>query len=108
MCQRYFQKSYDVTDKPGTVTYTNSVHWFPDATTLWAGTTIGLPVQMRTQPSCTVYSPVDGATGYLVNGGSNKSCYSSSAISNLLLSSWAVSISQSSDCYAHYTLSSEL
>jgi hypothetical protein len=69
LCQRYFQKSYDiVTDKLGTTTTTGEVRWASGASAPGeSAPTIMLPVVMRTTPTVTFYSANNGASGYVYN-----------------------------------------
>ena len=68
LCQRYFQKSYDIlVDKLGTVTTTGEVRWVSSAVAGEAAPTVMLPVVMRTTPTITFYSPNNGASGFVYN-----------------------------------------
>ena len=62
LCRRYFSKSYPSGVTPGTVTnlgITRTVH--PLQTNIVNG--IPFPVEMRSAPSITIYSPTSGASG---------------------------------------------
>ena len=66
LCQRYYQKSYDLTTVPGTVTSTGmSAVYVTGVTT--AGNSLSCYVKfapyMRIAPTCAVYSTVTGAKG---------------------------------------------
>ena len=62
LCQAFYQKSYDYSVLPGTVTnlgITRTVH--PFQTNVITGLTF--PIKMRATPSITIYSPISGASG---------------------------------------------
>lgn len=64
LCQRYYQKSYDViVDKPGIITTAGEVRWQAAGTGGESCPTIMLPVVMRTTPTLTFYSPTTGTSG---------------------------------------------
>lgn len=69
LCQRYFQKSYDIlVDKLGTTTTAGEVRWVSSATGAGeAAPTVMLPVVMRTTPTVTFYSANNGASGFVYN-----------------------------------------
>ena len=66
LCQRYFEKSYDLGAGIGSVTVAGAVRWV-----VWASGTFGLrlPTQLRVpkrvDPTVTIYSPVTGSAGFL-------------------------------------------
>jgi len=65
-CQRYFEKSYDVDDAPGTATYLGSVQFQPPRTS----TNVRVPglvfsVRKRAQPSVEVYAVISGGAGLI-------------------------------------------
>tara|TARA_B100000214_G_scaffold364150_1_gene330405 strand:+ start:329 stop:1459 length:1131 start_codon:yes stop_codon:yes gene_type:complete len=66
LCQRYYQQSYEHGTSAGTSTNTNTIVWYPDATTNYASVSFGLPCVMRTQPTVTIYSST-GASGKIRN-----------------------------------------
>lgn len=66
-CQRFYEKSYDITTDPGTVTPTgfafagNSYSWTAGAT----GPSVYFKSQKRTSPTITTYSTVTGTSGQM-------------------------------------------
>lgn len=70
-CQRYYEKSYNVNDNPGTVTTSGSVSTIalglPVA--VYAGCiNVGFCVKKRASPALTFYSPQTGASGVIRDG----------------------------------------
>ena len=63
-CQRYFSKSYDYSDAPGTVTQTGAMYERNETGTTVSNRAvqISFPVEMRTNPTATVYS-LNGTSG---------------------------------------------
>ena len=57
LCQRYFQKSYDIETAVGTATYNGYVNWNWQALSNYGTVNIILPVRMRASPTCTNYNP---------------------------------------------------
>lgn len=73
-CQRYFEKSYDLDVDPGTVTPAG--HYIDRAPgTITDYLYVSMPTSKRTNPSITLYSTNDGASGnwYDNSGGTNRS-----------------------------------
>jgi hypothetical protein len=71
-CQRYFSKSYNSDVAPGTVTDVGATFYktaFTDSFQTWM---VFFPVQMRSTPTMTFYSPADGATGNSSVSGTNR------------------------------------
>lgn len=68
MCQRYFAKSYNQGTNPATATATGSVGMAAIVTTA-NGNIIParFPVEMRTTPTVTIYSPNTGTSGKISN-----------------------------------------
>jgi hypothetical protein len=66
-CMRYFQKSYEQATNPATATAINAIVIFQQANVAYGSYAAGikLPVVMRTSPTYTVYSPVDGTTSVM-------------------------------------------
>ena len=63
LCQRYYEKSYAIDTKPGTVTTSaTTVAVFPAAYATYF--VCSFQVSKRTTPTMTAYSPTSGATGY--------------------------------------------
>ena len=63
--ERYFQKTYNYDDVPGTATDAGRIEWWNTGTT--ARYTLNYS-QMRASPTGTTFSPSDGAAGYVRNG----------------------------------------
>jgi hypothetical protein len=57
MCQRYYQKSYDIETAAGTATRTGVINWNWGTMTTYATASIVLPVRMRASPTVTNYNP---------------------------------------------------
>jgi hypothetical protein len=57
MCQRYYQKSYDIETAAGTATRTGFINWNWGSMTSYATAYIVLPVRMRASPTVTNYNP---------------------------------------------------
>jgi hypothetical protein len=107
-CQRYFSKSYNADVAPATVTDVGATFYktaFTDSFQTWM---IFFPVQMRSTPTLTFYSPADGATGVASVSGTNRATTAagqtgasasgvyinniSIASANLIKSHWTASI----------------
>jgi hypothetical protein len=56
LCQRYFEKSYNVDVAIGTSTDTGMVVWFPDAAQSYTSRTAFFKVTKRATPTVTIYS----------------------------------------------------
>lgn len=72
LCQRYYWKSYDLDTVPGSSTsigYTAFQLDDVDAATRSFVVVVEFPVVMRTIPTITCYSYLNGASGYVVAGG---------------------------------------
>jgi hypothetical protein len=110
LCQRYFQKSYNVDVAPASLTY-NGAEVFRVAVSSETRTAY-YRVDMRANPTLTIYSPDNGASGVWRNG--------TSAANNVTIaySNWGGSrsfgweiqsgASTSQQCYGHWTASAEL
>jgi hypothetical protein len=110
-CQRYFWKSYEIGDAPGSAPKLNSViARFVDATTSYGS--IQVPyVNLRANPTKTIYSPQSGATGKLISDNLvdiNANSESISSHGGGWIYAGAVSISGGTSCRAHLTLDAEL
>jgi hypothetical protein len=74
-CQRYFQKSYQYTDAPGTVTNQGSIMAAPDANVSYKSfPNVIFPTIMRSPTTLTVYNPATGVAGLATairNGATN-------------------------------------
>jgi hypothetical protein len=107
LCQRYFCKSYDIADAPGTVTDAGAIYT--------ASATVGLspigqstrfPVPMRGTPVITIYNPVTGNSNSSRRSNSNVT----PTIINIGRSGFAFESPGTSAYFAsgHYTASAEL
>jgi hypothetical protein len=65
LCQRYFQKSYNITHDPGTVTNEGAFAFQYNGTSFDVG--IIYPTRMRVAATPAVYSPGSGASGNIRN-----------------------------------------
>lgn len=79
LCQRYYDKSYDVNTTPGTSTANNAIFYKPDGTSF--DFPIFFQVRMRTAPTITIYSPNNGVTGNI---------YDHTASSNVSVSVYSI------------------
>jgi len=72
MCQRYFQKSYDIDTAVGTATRSGYINWNWGAMVAYGVVTLVLPVRMRIAPTVTNYNPdlVSTVGGKYWNGSS--------------------------------------
>ena len=66
-CQRYFQKSYNLSQYPGTVTGNGEVLWQAAGAGGESAPTVILPTRMRATPTVVFYSSVTGASGNIRN-----------------------------------------
>jgi hypothetical protein len=120
-CMRYFQKSYAQATNPATATATNAIIIFQQSNVAYGSYAAGikLPVVMRTSPTYTVYSPVDGTTSVMCDaavttnqpaGSGTVGTYSGDAnlvIRNITTVPAAISPGFGGFAF-HYTASSEL
>ena len=68
LCQRYYQKSYDIDTVPGTVADSGRVYnTYLQVATLSEGTPFA--TAMRAAPTVVIYSPNTGASGKIANSG---------------------------------------
>jgi hypothetical protein len=115
MCQRYYQKTYEQSVRPGTASRYNAVtHVYNSGTyqNIWWR----LPVTMRARPNAVAYNPETGTAGELYNS-TNSTSY---AIDMTVGAAWPYtsdsmvmgrsSINQSvqNELNAHFTASAEL
>jgi hypothetical protein len=66
-CQRYFTKSYALADAPATATRSNSLLMAGMGSANLPLTTINYPVNMRSNPTLTIYTTDSGASGSVWN-----------------------------------------
>jgi hypothetical protein len=109
LCQRYYQKSYNRTDSPGTTTQTGEVRFQTAGTGGESFPTVILPVPMRTTPTLVFYSPNSGASGtfYNYSAGTNPTMSGTNTNGERGWSGGA-GASATSICGYHYTASAEL
>jgi hypothetical protein len=75
LCQRYYEKSYDLNINPGTITDSGQIFWTPGAIATGAITAV-FPVEYKVSkriPDCTItyYSPATGSSGVVRNRKNN-------------------------------------
>ena len=75
ICQRYYEKSYDLNTNPGTITDSGQIFWTPGAIASGAITAV-FPVEYKVPkriPDCTItyYSPTTGSSGVVRNRKNN-------------------------------------
>jgi len=72
-CQRYFQKSYEQATAPGASTAMNSIVILQQSAVAYGAyaAAVKLPVTMRTSPTYTVYSPINGTTSVIADAAAN-------------------------------------
>jgi hypothetical protein len=68
-CQRYYQKSYNQTDDPGTISQAGQI--YEPETRNQANASVGVRfiTKMQTVPTISLYSPLTGTIGYIDNDG---------------------------------------
>jgi hypothetical protein len=107
LCQRYYEKSYAINTKPGTVTTSaTTVAVFPGAYSTYF--VCPFQVSKRTTPTMTAYSPTSGASGYQSQNFATDVALAG-WISNGLNSATVYSpISLNTSNYVHFTAEAEL
>jgi hypothetical protein len=109
LCQRYFNKSYDVSVDPGTITDVGRCYFsFPTTGTGSFGVPIFYPTTMRAAPSVTIYNPVTGASGGARRGSTNKTGVSASNIGTTVFNFEIPGTEDVDNGSFHYTASAEL
>jgi hypothetical protein len=107
LCQRYFEKSYDLEIMPGTTTETGVFCAIrPDGD---SGVTVLFKTKKRVSPVVSIYSPVTGSLGYVRNsthGIDQGGSYGVAGMSGFRIE--CVSASVSSGFRGHWTADSEL
>jgi len=109
LCQRYYQKSYNKTDAPGTTTTTGELRFQTAGTGGESFPTVVLPVPMRITPTLVFYSPNNGASGafYNYSAGTNPTMTGTNTNGERGWSGGS-GASATSICGYHYTASAEL
>ena len=107
-CERYFQKSYQLNDAPGTIVDRGTI-WEPstrNTANLSHGTTFRTTMR-ETIPSIIIYSPLTGTAGKLDNSGDKAASGqqgNSTGIGYILITSGVLT----TNAYWHYTADAEL
>ncbi len=70
LCQRYFQKSYDYNEVPGTASSGTRMWTFPATATMFTQTIFPYHIEMRKIPIVTIYS-FNGTAGFVTNDGAH-------------------------------------
>ncbi|MDD3157027.1 hypothetical protein [Anaeromusa sp.] len=65
LCQRYYEKSYNLLDVPCKVTNTGQVNWYASGNAVFHQNHIYYKVQKRTTPTINLYSPITGNSGII-------------------------------------------
>jgi hypothetical protein len=109
LCMRYFQKSYDITVAPGTITSVGTVGVMGQAT-IGALVPIVFPVPMKPGTvTTTIYNPTTGATGTARDNGDTASIAANAQRSSPAIATVSVGAGVTGTFYwFHYTASSEL
>jgi len=113
LCQRYYNKSYQLTDAPGAVTVVGALGTRFGSSASNQTLNIPLPVEMRAFPSVVFYNPVTGGTGTWRNQNASANAsvqdWSSGAASSRRNISATISTGTNPDFYSgHYTADAEL
>ena len=105
LCQRYYQKSYDVTTAPGSNVQAGRQYFVlgGSATSLNKGCTVRFPTVMRASPSITIIHESSGATGVFSSGATA----SVITVGTTAFVGYAAT-STTVDEFAHWTASAEL
>jgi hypothetical protein len=119
LCQRYYQKTYNIGTKPGATggyaggIYSGAIFCYKGNTAgaNEAGATWQYKTSMRTNPTITFYSPANGTAGYFTAGSTDNLAGINAPIigeNNSLAYGSASAGGSSNDCYFHMTASAEL
>jgi hypothetical protein len=107
MCQRYFEKSYNVAVVPGTVA--GSMFWVGiQAASQYASIAGIFAVSKRAAPTLVIYNPTTGATGSMSADGIVISAVGSASETGLYLRSNNVTTTINQFLSGHWTASAEL
>jgi hypothetical protein len=109
LCQRYFQKSYNLETAVGAVTTTGIIVVLPNNSSFGEFLQVRFPVAMRASPTGVSYNPSTGSSGSIRNitGSSNVSANLSGLAQNGF-SNLDTALTSGSVFTLHYTMSSEL
>ena len=107
LCQRYYVKTYNQSVVPGAVSSQGALFNYRSGTEV--GFTFQFPVNMRTQPSITLYSPNTGTAAKVQVGSTDFTAgVNGGFVGEKNTMAYAVSLSGTTDCYIHMTASAEL
>lgn len=70
LCQRYYEKSYNISDTPGAITSDGALGWEASGST-FTGTNVIYKVKKRMNATITLYSPGTGLPGKIYNQSTN-------------------------------------
>ena len=112
LCERYFQKSYNLSTAVGTATRTGYVNWNWQNQSNYGTVTIPLKVRMRTDPTCYNYNPdLTNTIGYRYWNGSSEVAATGSASGiggGESIIAFNMDATSRSNVLFHYTASAEL
>ena len=107
LCQRYYVKTYNQSVVPGAVSSQGALFNYRSGTEV--GFTFQFPVNMRTQPSTTLYSPNTGTAAKVQVGSTDfTAAVNGGFVGEKNTMAYAGSLSGTTDCYIHMTASAEL
>lgn len=110
-CQRYYHRTYDVGTAIGTLTYNGALFINTNGSNYngACSTNVACPVEMRTAPTVTFYSPVTGASGKAgIVGGADYTAQGTIGTRNIAMSTTASPTNATSQMCYHYIASAEL
>jgi hypothetical protein len=110
LCQRYYCRSYNYGDATGKVTGDGQLYQKAYITDSYSPAgMIYFPAEMRINPTITIYSPKDGAAGYILNNSTNMPAfvYSNGARFAQILINNTSAVANSAN-FSHYTANAEL
>jgi hypothetical protein len=108
LCQRYYQKSYNQTSTPGTVTSANALAVSGNGSPYGEYMTLRFNT-MRATPTLTLYSPSTGAAGNIrnINSGVDVAA-SGGSIGDSGFCNLGVALSAATNYFFHYVVTAEL
>ena len=106
--QRYFEKSYNLADAPGTTGGATSFRATCQAANNYMSVNSQFAVRKRSTPTITLYNPVTGATGQFVADSTNVNVVSAADAAGLVVYANNVSVSANQFFNGHWTASAEL
>jgi hypothetical protein len=110
MCQRYYEKSYDIAVVPGTPNnFSGASAFVPYATgTNYTNLPVIFKQTKRATPTCVIYNPTTGAAGSMSNNGSVSAATNASLGESGFFITNTGAAAVGFYAYAHYTASAEL